>query len=284
MEMHSNYASKRAASLESAAALNEAFSFFNYDNSLTEPSPALSLLSTPALECFDTPDSVASHDFNAVNSPILSSRNSYDTFGQDFTLFDDGYVSRHENAFGDMTLFNASEEDLTSSALLDSYAREKKSAAVSDTSAAIFLPASALTMSAPEVPASPRTVSMDSELMQPPPSLSRTSSSASTFAVPLLPRGRKRKSVVSEDADFVPTAATGTNLKAKKKPGIKLEDEDDEKAILRAKNTEAAARSRARKRAAMESAENRIQELEQENASLRRLLSEKDQLLAVYQN
>lgn len=282
METHSDYPSKRAASLDSAAALNEAFSFFNYDNALTEPSPALSLLSTPALECFDTPDSVASHDFNALNSPLLSSRNSsYDTFGQDFTLFGDGYVSRHENVFGDMTLFNTSEDDGVPGAFFDRPVQEKKSAA-SDANAAVFLPASALTMSVPEICLSPKTVTADAELA--PPSLSRASSSASTFAVPLLPRGRKRKSTIADDADFVPSARTETALKTKKKSSIKMEDEDDEKAILRAKNTEAAARSRARKRAAMETAECRIQELEQENASLRRLLSEKDSLLAIYQN
>ncbi|CCG83877.1 protein of unknown function [Taphrina deformans PYCC 5710] len=246
---------------------------FLYDNPTTRASPSLSVLSTPRLELLDTPDTVVSHDFDAF-SPQVQTHDHFNHFDQDCSIFNDGYPGQGP-FFGDTALF-PSEEDLTSSALLAKYESTLRPQA--DAGAEVFVDASALTLAQANekplgsqyyasTPASPTSSTK--------PGFSRSSSGAS-FAVPKLPRGRKRKTTMIEDQDYVPKKSVGNARKASSVD----DEEDDEKVALRAKNTEAAARSRARKRAAMESAERRIRELEEENASLKALIDQKDVLLA----
>lgn len=250
---------------------------FLYDATITNASPSLSVLSTPGLESLDTPDTVISHDFDAY-SPQLS---SFDKFGRASTVFD--RYTGHDPVFGDPNLF-PSDEDLLSNALLDGHggAVSRKS---EKSRPELFVDAASLTLTpatetlsyAASVSSSPASPALSYDMA--PPAFSRSNSSSSFFAVPKLPRGRKRKSSLAEDVDFVPPAS---NSKNKRK--IAEDEEENEKSALRAKNTEAAARSRARKKAAMESAEQRIRELEAENESLRQLINEKDCMLAAYRS
>lgn len=282
METPAEYNYAALAFLNGSAAVEDN-AFFTYENTLTEPSPALSLLSTPGLECLDTPDTVASHDFNTDNSSEFNHIGPFNTFGHDYALFDDNYEPRCNNTFGDDGLFHAPIHDAASSPHFEPLDKDLDEHRPTDKFASqdLFVPASALILESTSVSgtSSPVIPILDREITIP--SLTRASSSGSTtFAVPKLPRGRKRKTSVAEDADFVPTSKA---VSKSKKATSKDIEEMDERAALRAKNTEAAARSRARKRAAMESAESRIQELEEANAALRQLIAQKDKLLEIYQ-
>lgn len=235
----------------------------------SDASPALSLLHTPSLDSFDTPESVISHDF-ANYSPQVQDFNS---FAGDVTLFDDTYISSNP-MFGDRTLFPSFEDKSDLSLALKPTSLHTSSSPVVKDEPGTFVAASALSLAPLETQGLATTenhaanaTSIASNAM-PPPSLSRSSSTTS-FAVPKFPRGRKRKTSVDTDVDF-----TLSGTKAALKRRSSYEDEEDEKVALRAKNTEAAARSRARKRAAMEQAENRIRELEEENNSLKAQLAE----------
>lgn len=138
----------------------------------------------------------------------------------------------------------------------------------------VFVDASALLLNsgteAASVPASPMTPSLSASvsLEMPPPR-----------AIPLgsgrVNKAQKRKSSPSEDGEGSPRETL-----LKRRPS-EAEDEDEAKVILRAKNTEAAARSRARKKAAMEVAEKRILELELENTKLRIQLAQSQAALSV---
>lgn len=290
METSSTAYSNAALAFLNGSAAVEDSSFFTYEHALTDASPALSLLSTPGLECFDTPDTVASHDFSTDTFlPRLPNvESSFNTFGHDYALFDDNYEVPSNHKFDSDPLFAACLADDPSDPLSLDLVQSVDNRKLSDSSSAaaaaprdLFVEASALVLDPATLstPSSPVAATQDYE--QTPPSLSRdSSSSCATFAVPKLPRGRKRKASPSDDADFEPTRRVTSTPR---KTTAKDPEDTDERAALRAKNTEAAARSRARKRAAMESAENRIRKLEEDNAALRQLIAQKDKLLEIYQ-
>lgn len=201
-----------------------------YDPNFLHNSPALSFFSTPELGYLDTPDTVISHDFE---SPLLS---------RDNTKLIDEHEYAKDPMFRDVTLFPSN--TLDDVVAYNAFDFSEKA----PTSTEIFVDAASLSLAptadSPSVPQSPA-----SEM--PPPK-------HRPIPIAKLQRGRKRK---NSDDDYSP--ASPSLLKRR------FSDEDDIKVMLRAKNTEAAARSRARKKAAMEIAEARIQELEIENCKLR---------------
>ncbi|BFZ53378.1 hypothetical protein PYCC9005_000401 [Savitreella phatthalungensis] len=246
---------------------------------------------TPDLGFFNTPDTFVSDDFG--HSPAADVFDSLNTFVFSTGLPDDKtqqkQQSHHDTAdaslFSDRPLFDSvggfeeiqagteSAFDLVSDPLFEQAFKD-------------IVPGQSEQVIAPAALVSP--ISGDSKVKAEPysvlsspmvPCLSREFTASSTSSVaspteaanaafPKQQRGRKRKSAVmlNEDGSVATPKANMT--------------EDEIKTVNRAKNTEAAARSRARKRAAMSAAEIRIAELEAENAQLRVALAEKETLLA----
>lgn len=236
------------------------------DVDLFGQSPAQSYFSTPDLSLIDTPDTVVSHDFDSSFSPYLTRDNSLSSLS---SLKEMSHST--DPMFRDVTLFPSSTpEGMTAHALQDFSDRSNQPEVFVDASSLILTSGnrgfnvSSMTAS----PAAPA-LSVSSSIDMPPPKDTPLLSGR-------LQRGRKRKAALMQDDGH-----SSEHMIPIRRKSSGCEEEDEAKILLRAKNTEAAARSRARKKAAMEEAENRIRELEAENQELRIQLAQSQTALSV---
>lgn len=257
---------------------NNTDGLFDYDQLSVAATTALL---TPELGYLSSPETFISHEFD--HSPDVLSTNytspalGLDDFGahpSEFVLHYAPQLSKESSLFGDVTLFGEDQQQppiletsLESLATIDpAQVFETEIKPEFAQASELIDVAQALQPIAEQVESQPAP--------SPKPTLPRTKSiELAEAAIPKQQRGRKRKQAPSEDGDDEADAVKDFSRMT----------EAEIRVYQRQKNTEAAARSRARKRAAMAAAEDRIVGLEQELADLRRMLAERDSLIASLQ-
>lgn len=223
-------------------------------------SPSLSLYSTPGLSFAETPETNVSHDFATPHSPSFSACG--DSFGNDYPIFAgaSGAQYPHTGAYGTVTPESAAAlqlmhtfGDLPATVTPDGLCISPDALLRLSPNADLACPPQAYN---PTLFDSTLAVATPTKSAATAPVLNRAKSDTAVFAIPKLPRGRKRKSIdanAGADGSPVVTSASEVSL-----------DTEDEKAALRAKNTESAARSRLRKKLELAEAQQRAHDIEEE--------------------